>query len=360
MTEREVADGIHYSKFKWKESRCHILRIDRSKRLIRAIPSNAVFPLTKVGSLKPPQLAKTAGAAASVGGGFSITTWHGIGITKQPTGTLMINREIWTTGLGHGGHAYLGGADRSWVQPSKVEVRLWNKGKATLLDSINRGHVGINAFNHRGGTNEFPSTERYRMVLDAPGEWLKNEQGHWLRYYNVASLLAPGTIQNPVSPERVVIESDEPLGYAEGDQLRWVQDVGAPGVNDIVAGMTELVREGKNAIKLFDVWSGGHDGPDGWYIQKNPRTAIGVSEDGLTLYVVAVEGRVKGSKGFRLKEFANLLIEQGAWSATNMDGGGSTHMWIRGQKNAGLVADSCYGDGTLDGTRPNIYATAIF
>ena len=82
-----------------------------------------------------------------------------------------------------------------------------------------------------------------------------------------------------------------------------------------------------------------------------------MNEDGGTAYVVVVEGRVKGSRGFRLKEFAKVLIDLGVYNAVNLDGGGSSHMWIQGR---GLVADSCYGNGTLEGVRPNIYATAVF
>jgi len=56
-----------------------------------------------------------------------------------------------------------------------------------------------------------------------------------------------------------------------------------------------------------------------------PRTAIGTSEDGETLYMVAVDGRGI-SKGVTQIELAYLMAEIGCYDAINFDGGGSTYM----------------------------------
>jgi hypothetical protein len=58
---------------------------------------------------------------------------------------------------------------------------------------------------------------------------------------------------------------------------------------------------------------------------RHPRTAVGVSADGRTLWLVVVDGRQPGySGGMSLLELAHYLLELGAAAALNLDGGGSS------------------------------------
>ncbi len=59
------------------------------------------------------------------------------------------------------------------------------------------------------------------------------------------------------------------------------------------------------------------------------RTAAGISKDGKTVYIVAVEGRTKASKGITLGNLSLLMTKLGVWKAVNLDGGGSTTMVAR-------------------------------
>ena len=61
----------------------------------------------------------------------------------------------------------------------------------------------------------------------------------------------------------------------------------------------------------------------------NPRTAIGVKADGTYLFVVA-DGRTDESEGLSLYELAEFMEEQGAVTAYNLDGGGSSTMVFNG------------------------------
>ena len=62
---------------------------------------------------------------------------------------------------------------------------------------------------------------------------------------------------------------------------------------------------------------------------RNPRTAVGSSEDGKTLFMVTVDGRQPASYGMTQYEMAELLKNSGAYNALNLDGGGSTAMVAR-------------------------------
>lgn len=94
-------------------------------------------------------------------------------------------------------------------------------------------------------------------------------------------------------------------------------------VNHIVSGGPYLVRGGEifvdmTAQKLASV--GG----------RNPRTAIGYTKDN-HLVMLTADGREGASVGLTLMELAYLMKEFGCVNAMNLDGGGSTVMYINGQ-----------------------------
>ena len=63
---------------------------------------------------------------------------------------------------------------------------------------------------------------------------------------------------------------------------------------------------------------------------KNPRTAIGYTKDN-TMIMVAVDGRENKSVGMTLMQLAYFMKSLGCINAINLDGGGSTVMYVNGQ-----------------------------
>ncbi len=63
---------------------------------------------------------------------------------------------------------------------------------------------------------------------------------------------------------------------------------------------------------------------------RHPRSAAGLSEDRQTLILAVVDGRSDRSIGMTCAELARLMVELGAHTALNLDGGGSSALWIRG------------------------------
>jgi len=61
----------------------------------------------------------------------------------------------------------------------------------------------------------------------------------------------------------------------------------------------------------------------------NPRTAIGQISP-LHYLFIAVDGRTDASDGMSLQELAQAFVERGAEIAYNLDGGGSSAMWLNG------------------------------
>ncbi|MDK1119545.1 MAG: phosphodiester glycosidase family protein [Anaerolineae bacterium] len=63
-------------------------------------------------------------------------------------------------------------------------------------------------------------------------------------------------------------------------------------------------------------------------VTKDPRTAIGVLPDDKLILIVA-DGRTDQSAGLSFRELATLFLELGSTTAINLDGGGSSAMWIK-------------------------------
>jgi len=62
----------------------------------------------------------------------------------------------------------------------------------------------------------------------------------------------------------------------------------------------------------------------------NPRTAIGQKADG-TIIMLVIDGRQGLMPGATLKEVQNILLQEGAVNASNLDGGSSSTMYLNGE-----------------------------
>lgn len=120
---------------------------------------------------------------------------------------------------------------------------------------------------------------------------------------------------------RVSVEQGDP------DDPQWVSTRTEPS---IIGSGPMMLQDGQR----IDMGTGA------FVTLRHPRTAIGTS--GNKVYMVTVDGRSKGnSLGVNLNELANILKWLGAENALNLDGGGSTTMYIEGQPENGIVNRPC-------------------
>ncbi len=89
---------------------------------------------------------------------------------------------------------------------------------------------------------------------------------------------------------------------------------------------------------------------------RHPRTAAGFSEDGRTLILAVVDGRTSSSAGMRCSELASLMSEMGAHEALNLDGGGSTTMYVAGD---GVVNNPSDGSERVVANHLGVFATGL-
>jgi hypothetical protein len=91
---------------------------------------------------------------------------------------------------------------------------------------------------------------------------------------------------------------------------------------DITNGAPQLIKDGK-----IDITWEQEKSSKSFVETKHPRTAVALLKDGKFL-MVTVDGRSEASGGIGLEDLAKLLLEFGAMDAMNLDGGGSSTMFL--------------------------------
>lgn len=96
----------------------------------------------------------------------------------------------------------------------------------------------------------------------------------------------------------------------------------------------------------------------------DPRTGIGLSQDGRYLYLIAIDGRQAGySAGVTTSDEAALMIDLGIYEGLNLDGGGSTALVEAGPGGSPDLIDSPSGSfgvvERLDGNNLGVFASAL-
>ncbi len=111
-----------------------------------------------------------------------------------------------------------------------------------------------------------------------------------------------------------------------------ISSVGYDGGSGLTGSL--LVTNGTNTGSLIT--------PEATSLQ--PRTVVGVSQNGRTLVIATIDGRTAYSGGVTGAEAADLLLEFGVWNGINCDSGGSTTLVMRypGQSPQVVNYTTCY------------------
>ena len=112
---------------------------------------------------------------------------------------------------------------------------------------------------------------------------------------------------------------------------------GTPQINAMVGGDRMILQSGEVT--------------DNDWVDPNPRTSIGYSMDKSKVYFCVVDGRSSISSGTSTKQLADIMKSAGAYNAINLDGGGSSAMYI---KEFGVMNNP--SDGTERAVSNGIYA----
>lgn len=232
--------------------------------------------------------------------------------TGVPLGTLMINEKIYTgpiynrvsMGIFEDGFA---------VARVEMNARLSARGKSLVIDNINQPRMLSSytlAYTQEWGTTAPPSPKYGYQIAIKDNKIIQSSSNPLVIPEGGYVIVAPYRSLEPFLKEQKVNVEINTLP-------EW------KNVKHIISGGPYLVKDGSVYVDISAQKLNAIGG-------KNPRTAIGYTKDN-TLIMVAVDGRENQSVGMTLMQLANFMKSLGCTNAINLDGGGSTVMYVNGQ-----------------------------
>lgn len=324
--------------------RLRLLRIKdrRGPNRIRVLRLGASSPLTLdvelandtiPGHERTSSMAQRNGAVAAINGDYTLlpsNRQHG-----RPVHTFAQNSELVTSPLVFGRNfamtpdeqsVFIGHPrDKAWLTQSDTgevwQIGGWNE--------VPAGFGEFSVFTMAGGYNHKPPRNSCSARLRPTGApAMRPEQTSVTQTFTVEATRCSTSRLNRkggvivTAPWGSVPGTQIEVGLLPGESVSLDWTTGWPGINETIGGNPTLFENGVETI--------GECPSTSMFCRRNPRTGIGVDGRG-RLLLVTVDGRQKKSVGMTLDEFADLFRYLGATSALNLDGGGSTTMWVRGR-----------------------------
>ena len=232
--------------------------------------------------------------------------------TGVPLGTLMINKKVYTGPIYN---RVAIGISEDEYKMARIELNAMlntNQG-GVKIDNINQPRIlSTHTIVYTSDWGEItPQTPKYGIQLVI-------QNGKLIKITENATKI-PDNGYVVVGPKSVLKE----LYSAKKFNLDVRLSPDWSGINHVISGGPYLVKEGEVFVDMTDEKLNTIGG-------RNPRTAIGYTSDN-NLILLTADGREGASVGLTLNELASLMKELGCTDAMNLDGGGSTVMYINGQ-----------------------------
>lgn len=232
--------------------------------------------------------------------------------TGVPLGTLMINEKMYT------GPIYDRVAmgifdDRFDIARISLDASVKGSGKTIKVNNINQPRMlstHVIVYTPEWGKYS-PAAPKYGVGLQVTDNKITKASANAVQIPSNGYVISgPKSVLYALLPKKDIELSVKTVP-------EW------KGVKHIISGGPYLVKDGKvyvdmTAQKLQAI--GG----------RNPRSAIGYTADN-NIILVAVDGREGSSIGMTLMELANFMQSIGCVGAINLDGGGSTVMYVNGK-----------------------------
>lgn len=260
--------------------------------------------------------ARTGGIAAVNGAFYSMTAPY------QPIGNVVIDHEVvaasdmWRTSIG-------------WMDDKSVKFGYFNPelflilggGEKLPVERLNRtaSGKGIVLYTSAWGSSVGSGKETETFITLIPLGGTK---------YQVETRTTGMTIIPPGGrvlsiPEGVMGFQELQPGVTVNLEKKW--DTYWDNLKHLLTSGPLLVSDHRPVFQSIQ------EGFTGSLLERNPRTALGITDDQLLL-LVTVDGRQpEKSVGVTFEELSYLMIELGSQEALGLDGGGSTTSWVNGK-----------------------------
>lgn len=322
---RQIAPGLRYTRIVERQvpRRTFVLEIDPSHPLtVDMALATSAMPARR----RTSDIAKAHDALAATNGDFSVL---GVG---RPVHPFAQDGDLVQTAAQEGPLFALR-RDESGVflgRPDLV-VSATNRdtGQTWRLDHWNHGPAAageIVGFSPLGGSLELAPRFSCSVRLLPDGESEPDGENGIVSDFVVDeaacatdSMLREGGVVLSAPP--ATDEATQLLAMTPGTRIRMRWSLGWEDVFDAVGGMPILVQDGQIVAETCS----------SSFCRRNPRTAIGWTANGRVLLVVIDGRRPRWSVGASLGELARIMQELGAVQSLNLDGGGSSVMWVDGE-----------------------------
>lgn len=305
----DVAKGIKHIKltkyYDNKPVKINVIEINK-----KLTPNYELKPITALKKLNSKQkisdIANSSNAIIALNGTFFKP---GTGI---PLGTLMIDGKIYTGPI-YDRVAMGIFSDHYEIERITLDASLKSKNYTLKIDNLNQPRMlstMILIYTQDWGETA-PATPKYGLQLAIKKDRVIDKSTNSLKIPDKGYVIVgPSSLLNKFN-------IGEKIELSLSTTPKW-QDV-----KHIISGGPYLIKDDKifvdmTAQKLTSI--GG----------KNPRSAIGYTQNN-DIILVAVDGRENASVGMTLMQLARLMKSFGCTQAINLDGGGSTVMYINGK-----------------------------
>jgi exopolysaccharide biosynthesis protein len=218
------------------------------------------------------------------------------------------------------------------MQHLKTFAEFWSEGRKFQINGIDREikQNEVVLYTPEFGSTTMPSdsqvleitidNKRVQAIAETNGKTIIPRTGYVLtvtgsRRQEVSSIAAKGKEALVILGSLIENPENSPSHAA----------MAFTDVEDIVGGVPQLIKHG-----TIDITWEQEKASKSFYETRHPRTAVAKLKDGKFL-MITVDGRSESSGGIGLYDLAAYLLELDAADAMNLDGGGSTTMFLDGK-----------------------------
>ncbi len=233
--------------------------------------------------------------------------------TGVPLGTLVINKNVLTGSVYNRVALGINSDNTFSMDKSNIDITIKTKKFEIKADNINQPRMlSTYTLIYTGKWGKMtPPAPKYGMSIAIKDGKIVN--------HNYGSIEIPTNGFAVVGPKQKL----EPLLAAKNIEMNINFAQAFEQSEHIIGGGPYLVKNGQMYVDIKEQRFGAING-------KNPRTAIGYTENN-ELIIVTADGREENSVGMTLWEISKLMKDLGCKYAMNLDGGGSSVMYVNGK-----------------------------
>lgn len=309
-----IATGVKYWEGqRWTGAgpiRVRALRLDPEK--VRLEPVVATSG-NHMGLAPVSHLARRAGAIAAINGGFFAPR------TGEPQGTLVVHHNLVSRTMLNRPSFWVKKDGSAFIQTVKPGAVLkLEDGTPLTINGVNetaqRNRTTLYTAHYGRTSRTVPDPSRWEYAIDQAGQVVAEGNGN-------LAIPAGGYVVS--GQGKSYFDLRKWIGLGQAVKVAFGID---PAIQHGMGGGPVIMQKG--AVKVL---TANQRFQADVVRSRAPRTAIGILRDG-SYMLVTIDGHRPGySVGATLTELGNTMKGLGVVEAMNLDGGGSTTMWVKGR-----------------------------